>query len=350
MGVMPHQALGWGMRDDIPGSDAWIAKKLAREFELDFRFLAYDTDHLTEIAYDWVYISELANDNIGRYGEGMGAIRNFYNTGADFTFVGDEAWGWHGYAGNEAEARAHVLPSAVPAQLRSILRNDQVDRFESLYQDSIGRIMQPCENTDATDRKDFLYLHGRVARFIFSLGYYREISSEMRRPFLSNEVLEVVRHLPQEHRVHKNLYVSMLKKYLPRTMKYPEMDVPSLPDWPHDLRYKESLRNYFLQLLDFSDLEDSPLGTMIDRTAFERVRDGFFSSQVGPVNRHASTTRRIRRAARQAVVTRPRLDRFLTNLRTRTAPQSPSNVIDPLWRIALCVLLQRNLGRFRSAL
>jgi len=347
MGAMPSRALGWGMRDDIPGSDAWIAKRLAGEFQLDFSFLPYDTDHLAEIAGEWVYVSELVNDNIGRYGEGMGAVRNFYSTGADFTFVGDEAWGWHGYAGNEMEARAHVLPAALPSQLRSILRTDQVHRFESLYDESIGRIMQPCENTEATDRKDFLYLHGRVARFIFSLGYYREISSEMRRPFLSNGVLEVVRHLPKEYRVHKNLYVSMLKKFLPRTMKYPEMDVSSLPDWSYDLRHKEPLRNYFLELLDFPNLEDSPLGTMIDRTAFERLRDEYFSAQVRPVNRQASAKVRVKRAARQAVVTRPRLDRFLTRLRTQMAPASPSNAIDPLWRIALCVLLQRNLGRFR---
>jgi glutamine amidotransferase-like protein len=347
MGAMPRRALGWGMRDDIPGSDAWIAKRLAGEFQLDFSFLPYDTDQLAEIAWEWVYVSELVNDNIGRYGEGMGAVRKFYSTGADFTFIGDEAWGWRGYAGSEMEARAHVLPPFLPSALRSIMRSDQVDRFESLYHESLDRIMQPCENTDATDRKDFLYLHGRVARFIFSLGYYREIASEMRRPFLSNGVLEVVRALPREFRVHKNLYVSMLKRFLPRTMKYPEMDVPSLPDWSYDLRHKEPVRSYFRALLDFSSLEDSPLGMMIDRTAFERVRDQFFSSQVRPVNRQASRRLRLKHAARQAIATRPRLDRFLTGVRTRMAPPSSGSAIDPLWRIALCVLLQRNLGRFR---
>jgi hypothetical protein len=310
--------------------------------------LPYDTDQLAEIASEWVYVSELANDNIGRYGEGMGAVRNFYSTGADFTFIGDEAWGWRGYAANEIEARAHVLAPTLPPQIRSILRSDQVGRFESLYEESLGRIMQPCENTDATDRKDFLYLHGRVARFIFTLGYYREISSEMRRPFLANGVLDVVRQLPREHRVHKNLFISMLEKFLPRTMKYPEMDVPSLPDWSYDLRHKQPLRTYFRQLLDFSNLEDTPLGSMIDQTAFERVRDEFFSAQVRPLNRQASTKVRIKRAARQAVTSRPRLDRFLTKVRRQVAPAGPGNALDPLWRIALCVLLQRNLARFRS--
>ena len=177
--------------------------------------------------------------------------------------------------------------------------------------------------------------------------YEGSFASEMRRPFLSNGVLEVVRHLPQEYRVHKNLYVSMLKRFLPRTMKYPEMDVPSLPDWSYDLRYKEPMRGFFLKLLDFSNLEDSPLGAMIDRTAFERSRDEFFSSPVEPVNRQASAQLRLKRAARQAVLTRPRLDRLLTRVRRQMAPASSTNVIDPLWRIALCVLLLRNLGRFR---
>jgi hypothetical protein len=349
MGARPHRALSWGMREDIPGSDAWIAKCLADEFQLPFSFLPYDTDQLAEIAPEWVYVSELVNDNIGRYGEGMAAVRQFYSTGADFTFVGDEAWGWRGHAANEVEARSHVLPAALPNALRSILRAEQVNRFESLYNDSLSRVMRECVNTDATDRKDFLYLHGRVARFIFSLGYYREISSEMRRPFLSNEVLEVVRHLPKEYRVHKNLYVSMLRRFLPRTLKFPEMDVPSLPDWSYDLRSKEPVRNYFRQLLDFSNLEDSILGTMIERSAFEQARDTFFSSRVEPMNRQTSFKLRIKRAARHALVARPRLDRFLTSARRQMTPSSSGSALDPLWRIALCVLLQKNLGRFRVA-
>jgi hypothetical protein len=349
LGRLPNRALGWGLRDDIPRSDAWVAKQLAGEFELDFHFMPYDTDQLTEIAGEWVYVSELVNDNIGRYGEGMGAVRKFYSTGADFTFIGDEAWGWHGYAGTEAEARALVMPASMSTQLKSIVRTDQQGRFQALYDASISRIMRDCENTDPTDRKDFLYLHGRVAGFIFSLGYYREIASEMRRPFLSNEVLDVVRRLPKEYRVHKNLFISMLEKFLPKTMKYPEMDVPSLPDWSYDLRYKEPMRTYFRELLEFSNLEDGPLGTMIDRRGFETLRDEFFASHVQPVNRVPSTKRRIKRAARHAVVTRPRLDRLLTSLRTQMSPVSPSNSLDPLWRIALCVLLQRNLARFQGA-
>jgi hypothetical protein len=349
LGTRPCRALCWGMRDDLPGSDAWIARRLAGEFQLPFSFFPYDTDQLVEIAPEWVYVSELVNDNIGRYGEGMAAVRNFYNTGADFTFVGDEAWGWRGHAGNETEARAHVLPVSVPGTLRSLLRADQIDRFASVYEDSLARVMRHCENTDPTDRKDFLYLHGRVARFIFSLGYYREISSEMRRPFLSNGVLEVVRHLPKEHRVHKNLYVSMLRRFLPRTMKYPEMDVPSLPDWSYDLRHKQPVRDYFRQLLDFSNLEDGVLGTMIDRAAFEQMKTQFFSSPVQPVNRQTGIKLRIKRAAREAVVARPHLDRFLTRARRQVTRPATGNAMDPLWRIALCVLLQKNLGRFRSA-
>jgi hypothetical protein len=348
LGTMPARALGWGMRDDIPGSDAWIAKRLAEEFGLNFSFLSYDTDQLTDIAEEWVYVSELANDNIGRYGEGMGAVRNFYRTGADFTFVGDEAWGWRGYAGNETEARAHVLPPFLPSRLRSILRSSEVERLESSYHQSIAEIMEPCENPDPTDRKDFLYLHGRVARFIFGLGYYREISSEMRRPFLANEVLEVVRRVPQEFRVHKNLYVTMLKRFLPRTMTYPEMEVPSLPDWSYDLRYKEPMRSFFRGLLEYSNLEAGPLGAMIDRGAFEQARDEFFASNVSPVNRQTSGKIRLKRAARQALLARPRLERLLTRARRRMGPASPSSALDPLWRIALCVLLQRNLKRFRA--
>jgi hypothetical protein len=131
-------------------------------------------------------------------------------------------------------------------------------------------------------------------------------------------------------------------------MKFPEMEVASLPDWSYDLRYKEPMRSFFRDLLDYPNLEAGPLGRMIDRAAFERARDEFFSSEVGPVNRQTSPKIRLKRAARQALLARPRLERFLTRARRRMGPANPSSALDPLWRIALCVLLQNNLKRFRA--
>jgi hypothetical protein len=39
----------------------------------------------------------------------------------------------------------------------------------------------------------------------------------------------------------------------------------------------------------------------------------------------------------------------LTSARRQMTPANPGSALDPLWRIALCVLLQKNLGRFRVA-
>ena len=72
---------------------------------------------------------------------------------------------------SEMEARAAVFPPRLPAVLQKILREPFVHDAYQMYNDAITNISRHCQNVDFIDRKDFMYLHGRIARFIFSLGY-----------------------------------------------------------------------------------------------------------------------------------------------------------------------------------
>jgi hypothetical protein len=101
------------------------------------------------------------------------------------------------------------------------LGNAFANDADQLYSEAIASISRHCQNSDFIDRKDFFYLHGRIARFIFSLGYYKELSTPLRRPFLSNTVLEVVRRLHARHRIWKNLYISTLHRHFPSVMAIP---------------------------------------------------------------------------------------------------------------------------------
>lgn len=92
--ALPARTLCWGLRKDIPYSDAFTAEQVANIFNVPFSFHSYDTDGFPEIAEEWAYISELANDNFGWYSEGFSALKGFYNTNAEFSFIGDEVWGW----------------------------------------------------------------------------------------------------------------------------------------------------------------------------------------------------------------------------------------------------------------
>jgi len=277
----PRKAVAWGSTRDVPLSDPQLAAQLAARCALPLKFIQYDSDQLVANAADWCRISELANDNIGWFSEGAPLLAASYRTDADFTLVGDEAWGWHGHPRTERELRDASLPATLTAALAGCLVKTSLDDYRAGYEAEIDRVLAACDNEHPLDRRDFLYLHGRVARFIFSLGYFKELAVEVRRPFLLANVLDLVARLPPRFRANKNLYISMMARYFPAFAAIPTRSARSLPEWPRDLRVKPDLRRFFLDLLDDRRL-DGALGAVLDRAAFTNLRDSFFAEDPPP--------------------------------------------------------------------
>ena len=335
----------WGTRDDIPESDAFVARLLAKHFGIPYVFGSYDTDSLVENAERWCYLSELTTDNLGWFAEGAGFLSTFYSSLTDVMLLGDEAWGWRGLVSNEMEAESAVFPSALPSALRTILRQPFANAADQMYKTAITSISQYCSNTNFLDRKDFMYLHGRVARFIFSLGYYKELSTPLRRPFLSNNVLEVIRRLPPEHRLWKNLYISTLAHHFPSAMVIPVSKVSSLPDWTFDIRWKDRLRHYFQSLLEFTQLEQGPLGQLLAQPAFAQLCDDFFAADIQPVSRRVPWSAPFGEWIGRVTTQSPWVAKALHLLRP-AADNRTTSALDILRRIALLALLQKQLNAF----
>jgi hypothetical protein len=339
----PRQAIAWGLREDIPGSDACIAASLASAHDVPFRFLPYSTGAFVDNASEWAYTSELANDNVGWYGEGLGSLRDFYAAGSGVSFVGDEVWGSDGRPDGDRQARASAsMPKVVPVSLEAILRPAAARDARAAYDAALREVMAPCTAQDFTDRRDYLYLHGRIARFIMSLGYYKEHATEIRRPYLTKSTFEVVTRLPTKFRQYKNLYGTMLARYLPGVTRFTDNVVSSLPDWSYDVRREPPLRDFLLSLLNYRELEDGPLAELVDREAFEAMRDGFFTAPVVPVDRTCGRWRAAQRTLLLRSRTLHRVNAFRKSLRYERYDR-PTSEFDVLRRIALLVLLQRRL-------
>jgi hypothetical protein len=348
IGAPPRQAVAWGLRDDIPGSDAQIAARLASAHGIPFRFLPYSTGAFVDNAREWAFTSELANDNVGWYGEGLGSLRDFYAAGSGVSFVGDELWGSDGRPGGEGQVRASAtMPKVVPAALEAILRPGAAREARAAYEASLGAVMAPCAARDLIDRRDYLYLHGRVARFIMSLGYYKEHATEIRRPYLTRAILEVVTGLPGKFRLYKNLYGTMLARLLPGVTGFPDNVVSSLPDWSYDVRREPRLRGFLLSLLQYRELEDGPLAALVDAEAFEAVRDRFFAAPVAPLDRACSRWQAARRTLLLRSRTLHRANAFRKSLRCEDHDR-PTSEFDILRRVALLILLQRRLPDLAS--
>ena len=346
---LPRQNVAWGERDDLEGSDPFIAEGLSRRFDVPFHFIRYDTTEFLEHAAEWCYVSELANDNIGWFAEGTPVLADHYRTGAAFLVTGDEPWGVGGHVADEMEARAAVMPAALSPSFRELLAPGSVDACEASYSEGIRCVTEQCESDNWLDVKDFLYVHGRLARFVFSLGYYKEIAVEIRRPFLAAAVLDVVQGLPGRHRAYKNTFVSMLNGYFPEVMAFPDASVNSLPDWEYDIRTRPAMREFFLELLDPERVAGGVLGEMIDADAFRALVRSWFDTEAAPMQRVPEKDRnRLVRWVPSTLRRRSRtLDRVRKLLRRGTLKRDRSR-FDTLRSIALLSLLERDLDRFGS--
>ncbi len=279
VGLPPSTALTWGRTLDVPNSDASLATELAARFAVPFKFIAYESEQLVQNAASWAYLSELANDNGGWYAEGATTLADHYRMSADFALVGDECWGGHGQPRTEQDVRNANMPATLGLGVAECLTPSIREECRSRYEAQIDHVLAACTNEHPIDRRSFLYLHGRVARFIFSLGYYKELAVEIRRPFLMAGVLDVLTRIPQRFRVDKNLYVSMLGRYFPQLAGVTTNVASSLPDWKREMRTKPALREFFLERLDESRL-GGVLGELLDRRAVENLKRSFFSANV----------------------------------------------------------------------
>lgn len=342
---LPRRAVAYGVQDTLPHSDVAIARSLAGQFHVPFEFVKFDIATFLQNAEQWCYISEAANDNIGWYGESPNTQLSIYDTLVDFVLMGDECWGWQGYAYDEITARSEVLPAQLPLPLREITRHGRTDSLTEIYEAEVREIYHNYEFSDWTDLKDYLYVHGRLARFIFSLGYYRELYVQIRRPFLANAVLDVISRLPPNLRVFKNLYVSMLRRHLPEIMFCPAQSVSSFPDWPYVIRSVPELRDFFLENLSAKRIGDGPLSEVLDPQRTSSAVSSFFSAQATPTLHKPSLIPRLRRGLLLRA-SRYTAYRWLVGRNPGRRVFQPVSRYDLMRRLIIIQLLHSQLHRF----
>ena len=350
--AMPAKAVTWGLLPDVPCSDASISRSLAERFGVPWDFIETRTSGFVDNCEQWAYVSELSNDNFGWYAEGFGTLHHMQETGYSSSFIGDEAWGWHGFAFDEFQCYGKVLAPTVPPSLLALMHESRREAAAESYVANIRDTMRDCHDSDWNDRKDFLYLHGRVARFIFALGYNRGHATEHRRPFLTRAVLDVVRRLPAEFRTYKNLYRTMLKRHMPETMRVPYASVNSLPDWSYDLRACQPLRDCFLGLLHDPLTERGSLGALLDPSRYCALRDAYFAQTPAPMSREAQPTSSVIKShILEMLWSNPNykyLDRWKNARAGGPAQRSMVQPVDLLRRVAILVLLERQLNRLQA--
>jgi len=314
----PARSFSWGISDDIPFSDAYQARRISDMYGIPFSFLGYDTDSFVQNAREWAWISELANDNVGWFAEGAPVLASSYNREADFLIAGDVAWDTGGYAFSEDDAKDFMLAGGrVPPVVTACMESGAARNADEILAEEIRTVMRRCESDDWSERKDYMYIYTRMQRFLYSLGYYKEMAVQIRRPFLTNGCIDLLSRLPEKLRNYKNVYVSMMNRRFPDLMAIRENSADSLPDWDFDLRRNARVRGCFEAALRSETFRNGVLGSMLDLDRFDRFSTEFFGRDVSPTSRasHDSASVRMRKRAADFIRSYRTLEKVLRTVK-----------------------------------
>jgi asparagine synthetase B (glutamine-hydrolysing) len=243
--------ISWGVDEHTPGSDCWVARRLASRLGTKHRFFPLRAEALADHLDDTVYLGDGLTAACGNYPEGLdifAAIRE--ELGVQVLLRGDECFGWHAGAFDEATALQSVGIRALddlPAY-RTLLRPEAYHRLAALGADLLAEVSSRCSAASIHDRKDFFYLDQRLQHYLHPLNYLKTLEVEVRRPYLDNDVLDFVATLPARYRLDKALFRRTIVRMLPGLFRETARD-GNLVDWQDRLATDTRLQRLVQQRL-----------------------------------------------------------------------------------------------------
>ena len=275
LGRPPAAVITNGVSDQLRGTDTALAKRLAVALGLNYRFCRRDPALGAQLALDGIAQCELRADNCPEvFGQHRVPPAIFANL--DSVLKGDEIWGWLDEARSRDQAIGNVMPNRLSPRLLDVLDPDLRARAEELWRAEIETVLHGCDTDNWNDVKDYLYLKGRVCRYIFGLGGSDEEHVQVVRPFLTKGVLDVVQRLPGRLRVNKNLFLEMLARHEPSLFSYGRNHGSHIADYYFHMA--PFVRERATARLDAG----YNLGGMLDRDAARRLVSSFTPREAPP--------------------------------------------------------------------
>ncbi|MCP4570876.1 MAG: hypothetical protein GY838_00865 [bacterium] len=215
----PHLVITNGVSDEILLADTWLAKKMAGDLGLPYRFCRRDPEVGRELCLDGVHSGEITTANNP---ESFGQHRLDPEVFAEIDYIlkGDVTWGSGDRAPTHDLSIGKIVPYPLMDKVKTVVDPEVAGRADDLYEQEIDGVMRHCENTDWTERRDYLWQMGGINRYILGLGISDEEHVQVRRPLLAGRVFDAYTRVPENLRVLKNLFIESIKDRYPRVFAY----------------------------------------------------------------------------------------------------------------------------------
>ena len=214
-GALPTVAITQGLTDQLAGSDAGMARRIAERFKIPYRFYERRPENTLRNFRDGILHSELINDSTPDiYGQHRFPPELF--EGIKGIYKGQMHWGLDELATSRDDVLLTFgLSVQVPPYVREVLAPILADDAQALYDAELDKILDACPSDSWNDKKDYFVVRGALLRFTFGVDRSDEDAIEVRRPFLSRRILELMGTVPERYRIRKNLYQETLARYYP---------------------------------------------------------------------------------------------------------------------------------------
>jgi asparagine synthetase B (glutamine-hydrolysing) len=247
----PPVTISWGVDEDVPHSDCWIARRVAARVGARHRFYRLRPEALTEHLDELVYLSDGMTASCGNYPEGLTVFASIREElGVQVLLRGDECLGW---LPGPSDERTMLQSVGIPAlqdvaAYRRLLNPAEYRHLAALAAELLADISARYPAGGVHDRKDFFYLDQRLKYLLHPLNYVKTLEVEVRRPYLDNDILDFVATLPVEYRLDKALFRRTIVPMFPDLFQHFARDANRL-DWHRQLGADPRLQRFVHQRL-----------------------------------------------------------------------------------------------------
>jgi len=347
-GRRPDLAVTWGATDSEPNSDPPVASALAKAVGVPHRFYRYTAGGVASHVAEWGRISEFASDNLGYFAAGPTLLWERGVPCAGGIYIGDVVVASGGLPRTVEDALTTVLPGPygrLQPRLDGILRAGAGAACGAAFWEEVQGVVNTCPSAQPEDVQDYLWTAVYNFRWLFSPGFYKEPMFSTWRPMLLGPAYDALSQIPARLRVYRHVYVDMVHHHLPSAFRRPRADASSLVDWPYESRHEPKLRGFLQTYTSWERLAATPLGEVLDHSAFNALVTMFFSHLPQPMARQsryrALITLRPRFAAVPVVAGVLGMGQRLLQRKAGLSEERGLSATRLLWRIALLASMHK---------
>jgi hypothetical protein len=247
----------WGVRDDIPLSDAAIAGQLAQKFNLRHTFFQREIHNYPALFEETNFLIDGSSDVAAFHPHEFTIMKQLRARGFERVLRGDTALGWTDRVYNSMSAQVEV--GIRPLRGLTVYSELAHPRYYQSWSDGsdavMDRLKTETQGMEPDDAKDYLYFTHRLQCYLHSAAYYKQVLLDHRNVLLDDLILDFIARVPGCLRVYKKLYMKTVFAMYPDLWSVPNLhsvnaSSGSMENWAHEMVTNSPLHQYVLDQLD----------------------------------------------------------------------------------------------------